>query len=140
MKRIAIKVSLSVIGLTLFSGAVLAQQRTDFGKREFETNCANCHGVNGKGNGVWVEFLKRSPPDLTQEAKKNQGILPINRLYEVIDGSNVTGHGTRDMPVWGQVYRIRDAEYYGDVPYDPNALVRSRVLALIEYINRIQER
>ncbi len=115
-----------------------AQQRVDVGKREFESNCASCHGRDGKGSGPISDLLRRSPPDLTQLAKKNGGVLPMNRLYEVIDGSNVPGHGTRDMPVWGRDYRIKDAEHYGEVAYDPEALVRARILALLEYINRIQ--
>ena len=140
MNQSSIKVSLSVLGLAFFSAAVLAQPKTDFGKREFENNCASCHGVNGKGKGLLVEFLKRSPPDLTLLAKKNNGILPMDRLYEVIEGRNVPSHGSRDMPIWGRDYRIKDSEYYGEVVYDPEALVRARILALLEYIDRLQVR
>lgn len=39
---------------------------------------------------------------------------------------------------WGRDYRIKAAEYYFDVPYDPEVYVRGRILALIDYINRIQ--
>lgn len=116
------------------------QRASDYGKREFESNCASCHGVSGKGNGPLGELLKRSPPDLTVLAKNNQGVFPMSRLYEVIEGANVPAHGSRDMPVWGRDYRIKDAEYYVDTPYDPAALVRSRILALLEYINRLQVR
>jgi len=140
MKQVTIKVSLSVIGLAIVSGAALAQQKTDLGKREFDNNCASCHGVTGKGNGSLGEFLKRSPPDLTMLAKKNNGVLPMSRMYEVIEGSNVPSHGSRDMPIWGRDYRIKDAEYYGDVNYDAEALVRARILSLLEYINRLQVR
>ena len=42
------------------------------------------------------------------------------------------------MPTWGSVYRSRAAEYYVDAPYDPNAFVRARTLASIEYISRLQ--
>lgn len=136
MRNAAIK--LSVVGLALCSGAVLAQQKVDFGKREFEANCASCHGTSGKGNGILVEHLRKSPPDLTLEAKRNQGVFPMNRLYEIIEGANVPAHGTRDMPVWGVDYRIKDAEYYIDVPYDAQALVRARILALLEYLSRLQ--
>lgn len=114
------------------------QQRVDVGKREFEANCASCHGIDGKGAGPITDLLKRSPPDLTQLAKKNEGVLPMARLYEVIEGSNVQAHGTRDMPVWGRDYRVKDAEYYGELPYDAEALVRARILSLLDYINRIQ--
>jgi hypothetical protein len=44
------------------------------------------------------------------------------------------------MPVWGRDYRIKDAEYYADMPYDAQAVVRTRILSLLEYINRLQVR
>ena len=47
-------------------------------------------------------------------------------------------HGTREMPVWGRDYGIEAGEYYMEVPYDREAYVRGRILALIEYINRLQ--
>jgi mono/diheme cytochrome c family protein len=117
--------------------AALAQQKVDFGKREFDNNCAVCHGKDGKGGGVYVELLKRSPPDLTTMARRNGGVFPMARAYEVIEGAGV-GHGTRDMPIWGQDYSVKAAEYYMDVPYNPEAFVRARILSLTEYINRLQ--
>jgi mono/diheme cytochrome c family protein len=123
-------------------GAALAQAaqplRTDFGKREFESKCAVCHGLNGKGQGPVVDLLKKAPPDLTLLAKRNSGVFPMERLYQVIDASDIPAHGTRDMPIWGRDYRIQAGEYYMDVPYDPNTYVRARILALLEYINRLQ--
>ena len=133
--------SASLVALTLFHGAASAQTaRVDLGKREFESNCASCHGVNGKGGGYAVEWLRKSPTDLTTLSKRNAGVFPVSRMYEMIEGANVPSHGARDMPVWGMDYRIQAGEYYADVPYDPEAYVRGRILALIEYINRLQEK
>ncbi len=115
-------------------------QRPDLGKREFEARCASCHGVSGKGNGPISDLLRRSPPDLTQLARKNGGILPVDRLYDSITGDAVASHGSRDMPVWGTVYRSDAATYYGEMPYDPESYVRARVLSLIEYVSRLQAR
>jgi hypothetical protein len=45
------------------------------------------------------------------------------------------------MPVWGRDYSQESAkagEYYLDVPYDMEMYVRSRILALIDYLNRLQ--
>lgn len=129
--------------LTLVSCTALAQVRSatfDPGKREFEANCASCHGTSGKGNGDLVPFLTRSPPDLTLLARKNDGVLPMSRLYDVIDGTDLRAHGSRDMPIWGRDYRIKDAEYFMDSPYNAEAHVRARILGLLEYINRIQVR
>jgi mono/diheme cytochrome c family protein len=127
-----------VVGaLMLGTGVAMAQQRVDMGKREYDGNCAACHGTDGKGSGPFVEFLKRSPTDLTTMAKRNGGVFPIARAYDVIEGAGV-GHGTRDMPIWGQDYSIKAAEYYMDVPYNPEVYVRSRILALAEYLSRLQ--
>ena len=134
-------VTASMLVVMLSQGASFAQStRGDIGKREFESNCASCHGVSGKGGGPAVEWLKKSPTDLTTLTKRNAGVFPVSRMYETIEGSNVPSHGSRDMPVWGMDYRIRAAEYYLDVPYDPEVYVRTHILALIEYINRLQER
>ena len=117
-----------------------ASARPDFGKREFDSNCAVCHGVSGKGDGPIVEMLRQSPPDLTQLSRRNAGIFPIDRVYRTIEGGDVKAHGSRDMPVWGQDYRIQAANYYMEVPYDPEAYVRTRILSLIEYISRMQQK
>lgn len=136
-----VKLSASLIALIVFSGTAFAQAgKVDLGKREFEANCVSCHGVSGKGNGPFVELLRRSPPDLTTLTKRNAGVFPVNRVYETIEGANVPSHGSRDMPIWGNDYRIKAAEYYGDIDYNPEVYVRSHILALIEYINRLQAR
>jgi len=143
MKSSFAKASLLAVSLALSSAAVLAQQaKTDLGKLEFDTNCAVCHGIDGKGNGSLRELLRVAPTDLTQLAKKNQGILPMGRMYEVIDGANVPSHGSRDMPIWGRTYQVEHAQSLLEARgnYDAQALVRARILALIEYINRLQVR
>ncbi len=117
-----------------------------FGQREFNANCASCHGMDGKGRGPVAGFLTKNPPDLTLLARNNGGVFPMDRLYRTIDGRDLPEgsqpgpHGSREMPIWGRDYRLRDAEYYGDVAYDPEAMVRGRILGLLEYINRLQVR
>jgi hypothetical protein len=107
--------------LMLCSAAVLAQPRADVGKR----------------GGAYADFLKRSPPDLTTLTRRNGGVFPISSVDAVIEGAGQS-HGTRDMPIWGQDYRVRAGEYDVDVPYDPEIYVRGRILALAEYLNRLQ--
>lgn len=143
MKSSYAKVSLIAMSLALCSGAVLAQQPlTDLGKLEYDTNCAVCHGPGGKGDGSLQPYLRVSATDLTQIAKKNQGILPVARMYDVIDGAGVPIHGTRDMPIWGRTYQVENAQNLKEARgnYDAQALVRARILTLIEYINRLQAR
>lgn len=134
---------LIALGMMLYSGAAPAQeQKLDIGKIEYNAKCAICHGATGKGNGSMSDYLRITPTDLTQLAKKNHGVLPSNRLFDVIDGNNVPSHGNREMPIWGKEFRAEDANYYKEAHgnYDSQALVRARILALLEYIDRIQER
>lgn len=116
-----------------------ATAKIDFGKQQYEAKCASCHGSKGKGDGPVKPWLTKAPPDLTTLAKKNGGILPMEAMYAMIEGGKGPAvHGTRDMPVWGAAFRTEAAEYYVDSPYDPEVYVRSRILALVEYINRLQ--
>jgi mono/diheme cytochrome c family protein len=119
--------------------AAAAQAKVDIGKREFESNCAVCHGKDGKGNGPYAEQLKRSLPDLTTMAKRNGGVFPVSKTYEVIEGAG-KGHGTRDMPVWGLDYTIQASEAMPDLPYNQAMYVRTRIMALLEYLNQLQVR
>jgi mono/diheme cytochrome c family protein len=137
MKKLLIPWAVGLVALAASALAHAQSGKVDVGKREYEANCMGCHGAAGKGDGPYVEFLKRMPTDLTMLAKANGGILPLDRLYNSITGDSVAAHG-RDMPVWGREYRIGAAAYYGDTPYDQEAFVRAKVLALLEYINRLQ--
>jgi mono/diheme cytochrome c family protein len=130
---------LAAIALCAATGLAQAQQKPklDLGKQEFETRCAVCHAISGKGNGPYAAYLKTPAPDITTLAKRNNGIFPLQRVYDVIDGTS-PGHGTREMPIWGRAFAMEAAEYYMDIPYDQEAFVRARVLALAEYISRIQ--
>lgn len=137
---------LVVLGCAL--GAAFAQAQAqapqaqiDLGKLEFSDNCASCHGIDGKGNGPLVWLLQKTPPDLSQLAKKNGGVLPVNRMYAVIEGTAaVPSHGVRDMPVWGRDCSVEESQRLREARgnYDSAAVVRARILTLIEYISRLQ--
>lgn len=128
-----------VAAMIAMPSAVSAAEKIDFGKREYQANCAGCHGATGKGDGPYNAYLTKSSSNLTVLAKNNGGVFPMARVYEVIDGrQDVQAHGPREMPIWGADYLVKAAEYYVDVPYDPEPYVRARILALIEYIHRLQ--
>jgi hypothetical protein len=98
------------------------------------------HGLTGKGDGPIAKSLKRPPPDLTRLSAANQGVFPVSRVYEVIDGTiEIMTHGTRDMPVWGEKYPL-ELKYPGSTLSQGiiDAMVRVRILALIEYISTLQ--
>src|SRR3974377_726288 len=80
-------------------------QEPDVGKIEYQWSCVACHGVDGKGTGPLAAELNTKPADLTTIAKRNNGVFPINRVYETIDGrQQVKSHGPREMPFWVFIY------------------------------------
>jgi mono/diheme cytochrome c family protein len=115
--------------------------QTDRGQKEYEVQCSLCHGMDGKGDGVFNQVLKVVPPDLTVLTKKNGGLFPAERISSVIDGRvEIASHGPRDMPIWGKRYAINAAEHFVDFPYAQEAYIRARVLLLVEYLSRIQQK
>jgi mono/diheme cytochrome c family protein len=141
-RSLLIRTVVAALAMLLTSGVALAQgkqAKTDFGKREWDSNCAGCHGATGKGDGPFKPYLTKSPTDLSILSRSNKGVFPFDHVYQVVDGrKDVQAHGSRDMPIWGADYLARSAGDYLDVPYDPELYVRTRILALVEYIYRLQ--
>jgi mono/diheme cytochrome c family protein len=114
--------------LALFSPCGFAED-IDFGKMNYESNCAACHGPNGKGDGPLSAELRTKPSDLTLIGKRNGGVFPADVLYRIIDGrKTIRAHGTYEMPVWGFVFRRSD----------PEDVARNRILAIIAHLKSIQ--
>lgn len=106
------------------------------GELEYQRNCAVCHGVDGKGQGLMKRFLTVAPADLTTLAKKNSGRFPFWQTYRIIDGrEEVRGHGSQEMPVWGARFRA-DA---GGEDSPGRAQAAGRLLSLVFYLQHIQE-
>jgi mono/diheme cytochrome c family protein len=141
---------LMIAGLAAgFADAAQAED-VDIGKSEFQSSCASCHGTDGKGKGPVSEQLKVPPSDLTMLAKNNNGVFPTNAVYETIYGSKtIPAHGTREMPIWGERFNpIVSLPHYVDPSYwkmagpaqSPEVVVRTRILAVIDYLSRIQQK
>jgi len=128
--KVAVKwliIANTIIG---FSACASAQD-IDAGKTEYQSSCAACHGIDAKSNGPVSKELKTPPTDLTVLAKNNNGVFPYDMVYQVIDGRNstISSHGTREMPIWG--YRFGPPQAFR---------FKNRILAVIEYLKRIQEK
>lgn len=112
------------------------------GKADFMTYCATCHGRTGVGDGPVAKQLVTNPANLTILKKSNGGTFPEDRIHMTIDGRKIVmGHGTRDMPIWGNwfkfVARVRDPNRVDDETAEIIAALR--VQGLIEYLNSIQK-
>jgi mono/diheme cytochrome c family protein len=119
-----------------------AQPEENPGRNEFLRSCASCHGVSGKGDGPVAKSLSPPPSDLTRLSEANNDVFPVSRVHEVIDGRiESLIHGTRDMPVWGDRYMqemiSRESRDFVSKEWN-EAIVRRRILALVEYISTLQ--
>lgn len=97
----------------------------------YQAYCASCHGKDARGGGVVAKSLKVPPADLTRIAARNGGKFPLMRIERIISGEEQTGsgHGTREMPVWGSIF--------SQVARDQD-LGRVRIDNLARYLRDIQ--
>jgi mono/diheme cytochrome c family protein len=141
---------LMITGLTAGFAAAVKAEDVDIGKSEFQSSCASCHGTDAKGKGPVSEQLKGSPADLTMLARKNNGVFPKDAVYETIEGVKTTPtHGPREMPIWGERFNpIVNLPHDVDPYYwkmlgpdqSPEVVARKRILAVVDYLSRIQQK
>jgi mono/diheme cytochrome c family protein len=100
------------------------------GEANYKAYCAACHGASGKGDGPAAPALKLPPTDLTRLAANTGGKFPAMHVQTMIRDAEGTAHGSKDMPVWGPVFR--------SVSRGNQADVELRVNNLTKYIESIQ--
>jgi len=101
------------------------------GPEMFRAYCAVCHGTDGRGGGPAADSLKKRPADLTQLSTKNNGKFPTVHVETLIRGfGGVEAHGSRDMPIWGSVFRTLGDE----------GTVKLRIQNLAAYLESLQRR
>jgi mono/diheme cytochrome c family protein len=75
------------------------------GKVTYSRYCVSCHGASARGDGPMAADLRIPPADLTTLSARSGGAFPFDAVAQAIDGRKSTrGHGTPDMPVWGEVF------------------------------------
>jgi mono/diheme cytochrome c family protein len=135
----------AVVGLT--GGTALAQVAMGpsgiltSGKLEFRQYCAQCHGMSGVGNGPVAPSLKKKPANLTLLSKNNGGVFPEKEVRDYIDGTKTAAaHGTREMPIWGNAFRLRQASEGAGTGGAglTEAQVNSKINMLVNYVKSIQ--
>lgn len=136
-----LKVLVLISGLTLIQSIIQAEPTEEqlLGESIFINNCATCHGEGGKGNGPMAEQLIKVPSDLTLLSKSNGGSFPETEVYQLLDGRRVVVtdvgreaeafHGSKDMPIWGDTFRIIEGD---------DGAVDELISNLLEYLESIQ--
>ena len=73
-------------------------------------------------------------PNLRSLSERNGGMFPSDAVAAYVDGRETrTAHGSRQMPVWGDVFR-------GPEQGTAERTVRRRVNALVEFLAALQYR
>ena len=127
-------IGVALVMLFGFSQLTVAEEESKnpniaWGKDIYMGYCASCHGESGKGDGPAAAGLKAFPLDLTYVSLRNGGDFPRDLVEKYIDGGQlIPVHGSRQMPVWGKVFR-RDSS-------DTEA--RMQISALSAYLESIQ--
>jgi mono/diheme cytochrome c family protein len=110
--------------------ASMAHSEPESGAQLYKNYCAACHGIEGKGDGPVVNFLKVPPADLSTLAQRNDGKYPADRVAATLDsGTNRGAHGTSDMPIWGPVFRSKG-----------KGVVQMRIQKLNAFIESLQQK
>ena len=110
---------------------VAAQQTSPIsGKTNFEAYCAACHGMSGKGDGPAAPALKIPAADLTRLTANAGGKFPTMHVEQTIRNADAPAHGSKDMPIWGPVFRSLSG--------GNQAQVDLRVSNLAKYIESLQ--
>jgi mono/diheme cytochrome c family protein len=103
------------------------------GRIAYANFCASCHGLDGAGDGPVAEYLTIPLDDLRRLKAQHGGTFPVDLVYETIDGrDDVRAHGTRVMPVWGNVWTEHDGSPM------PQEYIEKRINEIVEYVRSIQ--
>lgn len=111
------------------------------GKADFLALCAPCHGEDGRGDGPAAAGLAHRPADLTHIARNHGGGFPDALIFETIEGLDMpASHGTREMPVWGDVFvgEAVGSSVSLDTAKKAGAEAGRRIEALVAYLKSIQ--
>ncbi|HLI82214.1 MAG TPA: hypothetical protein VKV03_19640 [Candidatus Binataceae bacterium] len=140
-KQVAQRTILTVFGVAMFAVSAWAQASVpSSARKDFVLHCADCHGVDGKGNGPAVQIIPGFKPiDLTVLSRSNGGQFPREEVSDIIDGrKRLPGHfdADTDMPLWGLTFQPEGREF----SKESEEKVKARIAALTDYIEGIQQK
>ena len=79
-----------------------------------------------------AEYLIPVPANLTLLSQNEGGTFYFGRVTAKIDGREVVkGHGSKDMPIWGDAFKVVDEE-------GGEEAVRRKIDALAHYLRSVQ--
>lgn len=111
----------------------------DPGQVAFGQMCADCHGLDARGDGPKAALLPVRPADLTTLSARVGGAFPMLHVIGVIDGSDRdAGHnGPSPMPAFGALVGGQSAAI--DTPGGTVLFTRGVILSIAYYLESVQK-
>ena len=105
------------------------------GAKMYESYCAVCHGMDGKGTGPAAKALKPLPADLTLLTRRNHGKFPTTYVHQAIlgDPAMPAAHVHQGMPAWSSLFLSISERAV------PEAEVDLRAFNLTTYVKSLQK-
>ena len=108
-----------------------AQAQSYSGASDYQAYCSSCHGTGAEGDGVIAKSLKRRPADLTELARRNNGLFPEEKVFNTVDGRRSSAHSDSDMPAWAEVFAKATESAGADK-------AAARIDVLVQYLQTLQ--
>ena len=131
----------AILLLSVVYGANAAASDVAEGHDDYLALCADCHGVDAKGNGPLTKNLTKVPPDLTRIKQRAKGEFNEKLVFDWILGLKTPNfHGTREMPIWGDwlTDEIQDDDRSVEAAPLAEKEVERRVMAIVKYLEELQ--
>ncbi|MFD1193479.1 c-type cytochrome [Seohaeicola saemankumensis] len=135
------KAILAIAAIGISAGAAQADESAlVLGRSAYGALCTVCHGDDAKGTGSVAELFAVKPPDLTTLTKRAGGEFPFSDVYQVIMlGMDAPGHGTSEMPIWGDYFMTDALEDRGVNKTDAMYIAAGRALSVTYYLESLQQ-
>lgn len=114
-----------------------AAQDVEVGAELYQFYCASCHGADATGTGPMAPILTLQPSDLTTLTARYDGVFPMQRVIDRIDGQDpLVAHGS-PMPVYGPFFQgVQDVAI--KAPSGQPVLVSQPIADLVAYLQALQ--
>lgn len=127
-----------LLGAAVWGHAAVAEtEEFAQGKYEYLSACAGCHGENADGKGPIGTMFAKAIPDLTGIAKRNDGVFPVLKIFQLVDGRTAMKAHGNPMPIFGRRFQSEVGDKAG--AFGGELQVRARVLELVFYLQSIQK-
>jgi hypothetical protein len=107
------------------------------GKNLYQEHCLQCHGPDGRGDGVAAADLATPPADLTGIAARRDGVWPMLEVMAIIDGYSRDTLPRVDMPVFEEFLDNEMVEF--DSGNGITVLVPTKLVEIATFLLALQD-